>query len=1446
MTPVHLPLEPLFDLLRAERFDLSPATQRRAWEVLAGIGRDPALHNPAALKWLLAPVFARSADEQQRFYTLFDRYVEQVTAPQYVPRPLTRREQWSLWCRENRKALLWTLLAMSLPILGYFTWRYWPKAEPQIPNPAFEIFRKQKGVWVRLDSVVMPPEKPKNAMVGGGEPVSPLYEGDTLRLRNTTAFRAGQDSSAYRTKWVLALESPQGAVLNQSTWETVLHFPKRAIKLGRFAFNIALKSDSSASKSIDYSFVPTCATPPRIPALTIPQRLQPGQKARVSLREKAQKGLKYDWQISGAEAPGNRTQGTGLAIGFTVDTVASLQISLTLTDTTQPGQCRADTSFAIPVGDERVRLPLKTLEYDPITPEKRLNWASWLLLALAALGAGWYWWRWMRRKAPEPDWPVPNTPDMAVETASSDRPPYYIPWREADKHLRPAREQYRLADALRLRQQTEDQTLDFMATLRATLERGGYPTLRYRTRTRPTEYLFMVDEQLPGHHQARLFRHVAETLRGQDVVLEMVWYDPDLRRCWGPDLPQSIPLEHLRRYFPQHRLVLMGTGHALLDELADTPRLRPGMGQWLNAWSQRLLLTPQPATAWNWREAVLYAWFGVYPADLRGLLDAATFVEGGLDSSDLPARFEDWKARQCALRPSDANPDYQQWRTVAQHDAYLAPYGPELRRWWLATAVHPDPEWEVTLAIGRALSIAPTHDRLLALARIPALREGRLHPGLRRAMLLQLPAADEQAARTAVLEELEAIQELTEGSHVAEETQNHLAVQAFLLQPSDPDRQAAIAALLDADLLPRTQEDELNLFAAQNTPARKGDDTPPKGDIRRWLADNRLETPEPPPAEVPKRPFYTPDLWKAVACTALLALFGLAAGWLLQGEARRMDPSRDQLHSNPLVRERWAVDSALLAHNHGVELGTAAINKAADRRRADSLFSRALALRGAAYPLAQHNQVRNLYNMGVETTGLLTASAFERTQAAARFEAAAQTAQRSNHPADRLDALHGAGVAWFYAAEVAPLADVVTNRQGRARSYCDTLRAAGYFDTLRLRPNLQTLLALAGLLEKTANTPPDTLEKQIFPASDCLILSDAAPETGFRNRILTIAELREMEGRPNGPLARRTLIRGLKPGESVTYIGSEPNFWKVRIGNTAGYVAKSVRGKPTLIPCIKQVPVSPDPANTPPENTATPAAVIAAIERAMIPLPAGTFRMGSDDKDEDASDREKPAHDVTLRAFWMGRTEVTIAQYLIFCDETKANYPEWLEPGNKYHIETGSNDYYKQKGMSRENKNHPVTGVSWDDAVAYCRWLSQKTGKNYRLPTEAEWEYAARGGPKWTDGYKYAGSNNIDEVAWYSSNAGSQTHAVAGKRANQLGLYDMSGNVWEWCADWYGSDYYKTSPKDNPTGPTSGSNRVQRGGSWLLDPQVCRVAYRDYSTPDYRNSSIGFRLLRAE
>jgi len=155
--------------------------------------------------------------------------------------------------------------------------------------------------------------------------------------------------------------------------------------------------------------------------------------------------------------------------------------------------------------------------------------------------------------------------------------------------------------------------------------------------------------------------------------------------------------------------------------------------------------------------------------------------------------------------------------------------------------------------------------------------------------------------------------------------------------------------------------------------------------------------------------------------------------------------------------------------------------------------------------------------------------------------------------------------------------------------------------------------------------------------------------------------------------------------------------------------------------------------------------------------------------------------------------------------------------------------------------------VSWYGASEYCRWLSERTGQNYRLPTEAEWEYAARGGQKANPKrmFLYAGSDKIDEVAWYGDINGG-THPVAQKTPNALGLYDMSGNVWEWCSDWYGSDYYQTIAKGakNPTGPAEGDYFVCRGGSWDSDPEVCRAPYRGRGDAYNRYNSLGFRVAR--
>ena len=155
--------------------------------------------------------------------------------------------------------------------------------------------------------------------------------------------------------------------------------------------------------------------------------------------------------------------------------------------------------------------------------------------------------------------------------------------------------------------------------------------------------------------------------------------------------------------------------------------------------------------------------------------------------------------------------------------------------------------------------------------------------------------------------------------------------------------------------------------------------------------------------------------------------------------------------------------------------------------------------------------------------------------------------------------------------------------------------------------------------------------------------------------------------------------------------------------------------------------------------------------------------------------------------------------------------------------------------------NCPIENVSWNDVQEFIRKLNQKTGKNYRLPTEAEWEYAARGGNK-SRGYKYSGSNILDEVAWYNDNSSSITHPVGEKQANELGLFDMNGNVWEWCNDWHGAYYYQNSPTFNPKGPSYGDGRVFRGGSWYSDPPYCLPTIRDNGLSGYNDNILGFRI----
>ena len=305
-----------------------------------------------------------------------------------------------------------------------------------------------------------------------------------------------------------------------------------------------------------------------------------------------------------------------------------------------------------------------------------------------------------------------------------------------------------------------------------------------------------------------------------------------------------------------------------------------------------------------------------------------------------------------------------------------------------------------------------------------------------------------------------------------------------------------------------------------------------------------------------------------------------------------------------------------------------------------------------------------------------------------------------------------------------------------------------------------------------------------------------------------------IEGQSENTFTRRNLITG------TNY------YWKV--------VAKDSKGGVTEGPLWKFTQGVPETSSS---------TLYVTVPEGMVLVGKGSFTMG--DEFGDLWDGCRPAHKVTLTYdFYIGKYEVTFNEYDAFCNAIGGNKP-------------------KDEGWGRGIR--PVINVSWWDAIAYCNWLSEreklpkaydekgnfldKDGRvttdpskvvGYRLPTEAEWEYAARGGSK-SKGYKYAGSDNVNDVAWYYQNSGSKTQEVGKKAPNELGIYDMSGNVWEWCSDWFGN--YSSSAQTNPYN-NSGSLRVFRGGSWNDDATYTRVANRSNYSPTGTNDNLGFRIAR--
>ena len=235
----------------------------------------------------------------------------------------------------------------------------------------------------------------------------------------------------------------------------------------------------------------------------------------------------------------------------------------------------------------------------------------------------------------------------------------------------------------------------------------------------------------------------------------------------------------------------------------------------------------------------------------------------------------------------------------------------------------------------------------------------------------------------------------------------------------------------------------------------------------------------------------------------------------------------------------------------------------------------------------------------------------------------------------------------------------------------------------------------------------------------------------------------------------------------------------------------------------------------------------------------GTFKMGATRKQEISYGDELPVHQVAVDGFQISQYEITARQYCAFLNDRNVNkdgshqevlYIDIQDPDCP--VRYSGNQFVPEKNKG----DYPVTELTWFGARAFCRWAGG------RLPSEAEWEFAAKGGNN-SHNYIYSGGDNLEQVAWFKGNSEAHAHPVGGKAPNELELYDMSGNVWEWCNDWYGMDYYSKSPDKNPMGPSEGESRVMKGGAWNMDGWNCRISNRSSKNPGITYNYFGFRLL---
>ncbi len=730
---------------------------------------------PAKLKFLLAPIIAHSKAEQERFYAIFDQYYAELLVSATDAEKVEASGIWLKKLRNWLRKYWWTLPTL----LGAIGLTYW--ISQNLPKPP-------KGTSIAITT------SPYTVRVG-----------DTATFTLTTRNLNIVDS---KTSWRLLDKKSgkteavkKGVTSWQVPFKTLQGNPEKLVAVSVYD----KRRNTTISTQGDLTI--NCYHLPRLKPLDFPDNLRRGQSFtfRANIEDETP-DLQYHWDF------GDKQTSTETSPTHSYQEAGTYNVALQVTRSDEPGFCTSSTSATMRVDVAQVDLPWYDLQYEPIKTRATFGWLPWALVFLLGGAAFYFIFRWARTQravVPRAD----NGQPQGLPVRGADRPPYDIPYRPLNGLIRNLTGQFRLADALRRRQEGMRQEVDVPKTVDVTIAGGGFPRLQFRNTTKPADYLFLVDEQNESSHQGRLLRHLVKVLHDQDVHAEVFYYRSEFFHFWNTQYPQGITLEQISRLCPEHRLVVFGDAHALLDPYGQTDKaLRPEVLADFQRWKQRLLLTPRPPQSWDFREANIHNLLPVFPADLEGQMAAANFIDNGMAPEDLPSTFAAWREK---LANSRTEPDInRRWRSVDDHAEYLG-YGSDLYRWFCALALYPTPTWEITLTIGAALDIPLNADNLLIMARIPSLQEGKINPRLRKEMLAELDEWDSKIAREAIATELEAaLAEATPGfAHRA--LQSNLAVQRFALDPYSSEPQAQVKLLLDQGWFNRLHIEEMGGIAAQ-------------------------------------------------------------------------------------------------------------------------------------------------------------------------------------------------------------------------------------------------------------------------------------------------------------------------------------------------------------------------------------------------------------------------------------------------------------------------------------------------------------------------------------------------------------------------------------------------------------------------------------------------------